>query len=68
MPKSKVKAKIDINCNWCKGCAICVEFCPHDVLAMEGGCVKVVDIDRCTACTLCELHCPDFAITVTKQE
>jgi len=49
---------------WCKGCVICVDMCPHDVLVMENGIVKVDDIEKCTACNICELHCPDFAIVV----
>ena len=58
------KVEIDVIESWCKGCAICVDYCPHDVLVMERGLVKVVDIDACTACGLCELHCPDFAIVI----
>jgi 2-oxoglutarate ferredoxin oxidoreductase subunit delta len=50
--------------SWCKGCAICVEFCPHDVLAMEKGKAKVINLKACTACGMCELRCPDFAIVV----
>jgi len=41
-----------------------VEFCPTKVLAMQDGTAVVVDLDRCTACNLCDLRCPDFAITV----
>jgi len=51
---------------WCKGCAICVEFCPEGVLAMDGNKVKVVNLKACSGCTLCELMCPDFAVTVDK--
>ncbi|MDZ7262338.1 MAG: 4Fe-4S binding protein [candidate division KSB1 bacterium] len=60
---------IEINKSWCKGCAICVEFCPRKVLAMKGAYPEVVDLEACTACQLCEVLCPDFAITVrrTKQ-
>jgi 2-oxoglutarate ferredoxin oxidoreductase subunit delta len=58
---------------FCKGCTICVEVCPTDVLVMEsvgtrwqGSTVRVVDADACIACMLCELQCPDFAIVVEK--
>lgn len=57
--------EIEIKKEWCKGCTICVEFCPQDVLAMNGPLVEVVNLEACTACNLCELRCPDFAITVT---
>jgi 2-oxoglutarate ferredoxin oxidoreductase subunit delta len=55
---------ITINQGWCKGCAICVEFCPKDVLAMRDGYPEVVDLAACTRCQLCDIRCPDFAITV----
>jgi 2-oxoglutarate ferredoxin oxidoreductase subunit delta len=49
---------------WCKSCAICVEFCPKDVLAMKDGYPEVVDLAACNRCQLCDVRCPDFAITV----
>ena len=54
---------------WCKGCGICVAFCPKEVLSMnERGEPQVTDPERCTGCTWCELRCPDFAISVKKRE
>ncbi len=61
------KVKISIIPRFCKGCEICVKLCPTQVLAMERFLVKVVDIDKCTVCMLCELRCPDFAIFVDKK-
>ncbi len=46
----------------CKGCRICVEFCPKKVLIMKNGKVKIDDIEKCIKCGLCELRCPDYAI------
>jgi len=52
--------------NWCKGCGLCVEFCPARVLEQgPDGRVIVAHPAKCTACRWCELHCPDFAIFVT---
>jgi 2-oxoglutarate ferredoxin oxidoreductase subunit delta len=52
--------------NWCKGCDLCVEFCPGGVLKHgESGRVIVANPDQCRGCRWCELHCPDFAIFVT---
>ncbi|WP_428568733.1 MAG: 4Fe-4S binding protein [Solidesulfovibrio sp. DCME] len=51
--------------DWCKGCGICVAFCPKHVLATgPDGKARVVDEDACVNCGFCEPHCPDFAIVV----
>ncbi len=50
---------------WCKGCGICVHFCPKNVLEMD-------DQDKafaarpedCICCKMCELRCPDLAVEV----
>lgn len=58
-------AHIDINEKWCKGCGICIAFCPAKVLvAREDGKAAVANIEACTRCGLCELRCPDYAISV----
>jgi 2-oxoglutarate ferredoxin oxidoreductase subunit delta len=65
--KSYVSAgvTIEINDAWCKGCAICVEFCPKDVLRMTSmDKVEVQNLEACTKCLRCEQLCPDFAIVV----
>jgi 2-oxoglutarate ferredoxin oxidoreductase subunit delta len=52
--------------NWCKGCELCISFCPAHVLERgQNGRVIVKNPQDCTACRWCELHCPDFAIFVT---
>ena len=54
-----------INRDWCKGCNICVAFCPQNVLELDAEeKVVIARIEDCTYCGLCELRCPDFAITV----
>jgi len=57
-------SKLSINENWCKGCAICSEFCPKKVLEIKNGKVTVINGDACVACKMCEFRCPDFAIFV----
>ena len=58
---------IAINEKYCKGCGICVAFCPKKVLALDDrGKVFVKDREKCRACKQCELRCPDFAIEVVK--
>ena len=64
-PVKKTKeVKITIKTAWCKGCNICVEFCPKSVLVMDGFVAKVANLEACTKCGLCEELCPDFAIVV----
>lgn len=58
------KFKITIDEKWCKGCEICVAFCPKKVLTMKKNKAKVYNPDACTGCQLCEIYCPDFAIKV----
>ena len=60
----KEDVKIDIIINYCKGCEICVAFCPEGVLAMNKEVAEVVDISKCTKCNICEYLCPDFSISV----
>lgn len=54
----------------CKGCRICIEFCPAKVLAFDKKrlVVTAVAMEKCIACGLCELRCPDFAIFIDKKE
>jgi 2-oxoglutarate ferredoxin oxidoreductase subunit delta len=55
--------------DWCKGCGICMAFCPQKILGPDKeGKVTVKDPDKCTGCKLCEVRCPDFAIRIQKRE
>lgn len=63
------RGRVTIFPNWCKGCTLCVDFCPVGVLERgEDGRVIVGHGERCTACRWCERHCPDFAIFVSDVE
>jgi 2-oxoglutarate ferredoxin oxidoreductase subunit delta len=67
--KKKGKSKITVYPDWCKGCGICVEFCPGRVLELsDQGKATVVREQDCIRCGFCELHCPDFAIVVQDKE
>ena len=66
---------IYINEQFCTGCNFCVEFCPKKVLALSDEMnqkgvylPRVVDLDACTACDICELYCGAFAIAVKQKE
>jgi 2-oxoglutarate ferredoxin oxidoreductase subunit delta len=65
----KVLKELIIDRNWCKGCRICVHFCPQKVLDLDGEDKAVASRPwDCVACGMCELRCPDLAITVVTQD
>lgn len=51
-----------INRLWCKGCGICVAFCPKKALALDPEGKAAWSSDLCVACGMCERYCPDLAI------
>ncbi len=71
-PAMAKKAKaIFVDPKMCKGCHICISICPHgvlkksDVVDNRGFFLPIVaDLEACKVCMLCEMECPDFAISV----
>jgi len=62
VPKHR-KGRIVVNRDWCKGCEICVAFCPRNVLELDIEEKAVVKRpDQCDRCGICRLRCPDLAI------
>ena len=66
---------IFIDERYCKGCGICIHFCPKHVLKLSDEVNSlgyympcVVDLAACSGCQQCELYCPDFAIFVVEGE
>ncbi|HED13916.1 MAG TPA: pyruvate ferredoxin oxidoreductase [Gammaproteobacteria bacterium] len=58
-------SRVEITEAWCKGCDICVKFCPERCLQLNARqVVEMVHAERCTGCRMCEWLCPDFAIAV----
>ena len=65
---------IEINEELCKGCSICIEFCPMNVLKTLDHLNKKgyyppypANEDECAGCRLCELMCPEFAIFIVNE-
>ena len=65
---------IEIDEELCKGCGICIEFCPMKVLETSDKINKkgyyppcAVKEDECVGCRLCELLCPEFSIMVVNE-
>lgn len=66
-----MKGSIRIDQERCKGCALCMEFCPKkaiflsDTLNVKGYFVVSFDEGReCTGCATCAVMCPEVAIEV----
>ncbi len=66
------KGKVTFDYHECKGCLLCVEFCPKEILYQDKkelndagyNIIKVTDMDQCTGCGICAMMCPDSVITV----
>ncbi len=66
----KVKGKVIIDIQRCKGCELCTAACKEQALALsetiniKGYRYIIANNDVCTGCVNCALVCPDAAITV----
>jgi len=70
-PQARQKASFDqiIFRDWCKSCGLCAAFCPKKVVRLdETGAPVIEQPDECIGCRFCELHCPDFAITIKERD
>lgn len=59
------RGRVTVFHNWCKGCGLCIAFCPNSVFEPgSDGHPLAAHEDKCTVCNWCVVHCPDFAIVV----
>ena len=64
--------RVKINPDTCKGCGLCVERCPMDVLKLEEvqgngkqkKKISLVSLDRCLGCGLCVYKCPTQSLVL----
>ena len=70
---AKARGLVAVNVEECKGCSLCVEACPVDVLHLaesfntQGYSPAEYDGEGCTGCGICYYACPEpGAITVYK--
>jgi 2-oxoglutarate ferredoxin oxidoreductase subunit delta len=66
-------AKITINQDKCKGCLLCIAFCPKGLIAKSAGLnkqgINFVEFDlngQCLGCKQCAVICPECCIEVEK--
>jgi 2-oxoglutarate ferredoxin oxidoreductase subunit delta len=66
----KVKGKVEIDIQKCKGCELCTTACKEQALSLsetiniKGYHYIIANNDACTGCVNCALVCPDAVITV----
>lgn len=66
------KGKIYISEKYCKGCGLCIAFCPKKILELDRNKISangynpcaVTKPEECIGCGSCAKMCPDAAITV----
>ena len=66
-----MKGYIEIEQDFCKGCQLCMAFCPKnsispDIKLNTSGYLPAQynDTGECTGCAICALVCPEVAIEV----
>jgi len=58
----KKKFRVSIDRSLCKGCSLCVSFCPKKNFSLRDG--HLVFDGDCIGCMLCARYCPDYGIRV----
>ena len=70
------KGFVVINVDRCKGCGLCTNVCPVNILALSPDTfnakgyhpVVVTDVEKCIGCASCARICPDVVFTVYRQK
>jgi 2-oxoglutarate ferredoxin oxidoreductase subunit delta len=69
-----MKGNVHIDHELCKGCSLCIEFCPKGSLSiskefnLKGYFFAEFDDQKgCTGCAICALVCPEVAIEVYRE-
>ena len=67
-------AKLTFKVDLCKGCGLCVAFCPKHLLELDKQSInkkghhpaRITDQSACTGCASCAKMCPDCVIEVER--
>ena len=66
-----VRGIVHVDIERCKGCELCIDYCPTKVLAMssdfnvKGYHYPIVVGENCINCQACYAVCPEFSIFAT---
>jgi len=67
--------KVKFNRDKCKGCELCVNFCPKKILAMDSVVngkgyhpAGITESSACIGCASCATMCPECCITIYELE
>ena len=72
--KTRPKFRVIVAGKYCKGCGLCVYFCPKKQLAVSekknknGYCGVEFSGPECTGCLRCALICPEAALKIVREE
>ena len=67
-------AKLTFRSDLCKGCGLCVAFCPKGLLVLAQDKInakghhpaEITDQEKCIGCAFCATMCPDCIIKVER--
>ncbi|MFH2067850.1 MAG: 4Fe-4S dicluster domain-containing protein [Candidatus Omnitrophota bacterium] len=71
---TKPKFRVIVDSKYCKGCGLCVYFCPKKQLKVsekknkKGYYGVEFSGNECTGCLRCALICPDAALTIIRKK
>ncbi len=58
----------------CKGCGLCIEFCPKNCMGFSHHLnsqgyhpARLTEEEKCISCAICARMCPDVVIEVEKE-
>ena len=69
-----VKGYIEVDELYCKGCDLCVNACPQEVISLDtdrltpkGYHPAYLSSEGCTGCAICAIVCPEAALTIYRE-
>lgn len=73
--KATRKNRVIIDDEYCKGCGICVQACPQQILFQSNRLnsygyrvVEAADSSLCRGCLRCAFVCPDVVFTIVQED